>query len=110
MKTTKTENGQIEQMQTPKKNPLTQKITVTSEELVVGTDIQPGVYDVQAQENEGILVVVDEEGYGQEYYLDSDEWYDPSGFRNLLLLEGDRVSVSEEGFSAVLIPSENVYE
>lgn len=105
-----TENGQIEQMQTPKKNPLTQKITVTSEEIVVGTDIQPGVYDVQALENEGILVVVDEEGYGQEYYLDSDEWYDPSGFRNLILLEGDTVSVSEEGFSAVLIPSENIYE
>lgn len=106
----KTENGQTEQMLTPKENPMTQKITVTSEKIEVGTEIQPGVYDVQAVENEGILVVVDAEGYGQEYYLDADEWYDPSGFRNLLLLEGDRVSVSEEGFSAVLIPSGTVYE
>ena len=106
----KTENGQTEQMKTPKENPLTQEIMVTSEEIEVGTEIEPGVYDVQALENEGVLVVVDAEGYGQEYYLDSDEWYDPSDFRNLLLLEGDRVSVSEEGFSAVLIPSETVYE
>lgn len=106
----KTENGQTEQMKTPKENPLTREIMVTSEEIEVGTEIESGVYDVQALENEGILVVVDAQGYGQEYYLDSDEWYDPSGFRNLLLLEGDRVSVSEEGFSAVLIPSETVYE
>lgn len=105
-----TENGQTEQMKTPKKNPLTQDITVTLDGIEVGTDIQPGVYDVHALENEGILSVIDEEGYEQEYYLDSDEWYDPSGFRNLILLEGDTVSVSEEGFSAVLIPSENIYE
>ena len=45
-----------------------------------------------------------------EYYLDSDQWYDPAEYHNMILLEGDIIYVEPEEFSIVLIPSEEIYE
>ncbi|MGN1141926.1 MAG: hypothetical protein ACI4TF_12045, partial [Oliverpabstia sp.] len=105
-----TVNGQTDQMKIPQANPLTEQVYVSSDLLKVGKDLEAGVYDVKALENEGIFKIRDEEGYEMEYYLDSDEWYDPSEYHNMILSEGDIIYVEPEEFSIVLIPSEEIYE
>ena len=105
-----TVNGQTDQMKIPQANPLTEQVYVSSDLLKVGKDLEAGVYDVKALENEGIFKIRDEEGYEMEYYLDSDQWYDPAEYHNMILLEGDIIYVEPEEFSIVLIPSEEIYE
>ena len=78
--------------------------------MLFRSDLEAGVYDVKALENEGIFKIRDEEGYEMEYYLDSDQWYDPAEYHNMILLEGDIIYVEPEEFSIVLIPSEEIYE
>lgn len=110
--TLRTHNAQMEKQQTAEANPLTEEVQVTDQILTAGEDFEAGVYDAQILEGVGKLILTDEEGFKDNYYLYADDSYGGKIFRNLIISSGVQVCMenySTEGANIILIPSEEIF-
>ena len=96
---------------TQQENPMDISYEVESE-MEVGTDLEPGVYDVVLEEGEGDLRIQRGDEYGFSLYLSSEADYGTREFRNLNLPEGTILTLEKYGddCKVSLHPSERIYE
>lgn len=95
---------------TQQENPMDISYEVESE-MEVGTDLEPGVYDVVLEEGEGDLRIQRGDEYGFSLYLSSEADYGTREFRNLNLPEGTVLTLEEYGdvCNVSLRPSAVIY-
>ncbi|MEE1031426.1 MAG: hypothetical protein U0L12_04730 [Ruminococcus sp.] len=108
-----TENGQLQTMQEPIANPMTQVVNLTDETLLVGEDIEPGMYDAIWVSGKLTLNISRADGYEYWYELFKEEDYECTSFCNIMLQEGDTVTLetySEEEGCVLLCSSPEIFE
>lgn len=106
-------NAQIEELQVPMANTVTEPIVLKGQEIVVGDDMEPGIYDAVVTSGDADLTIVSTDGYQRWYYLCMGEEYQCPKFCNILLEEGDIVKIENYGTEeeyVILNPSPEIFE
>lgn len=106
-------NAQIEELQMPVANSLTEAVVLNGEDVIVAEDIEPGTYDAVLVSGEVEINIISPDGHQCWYNLCIEEDYACPGFNNIVLEEGDIVKMEvygEEAGCAILNPSPEIFE
>lgn len=110
------ENARTDDMEEAMDNPLTQEIQLSQDVLEAGTDFDPGMYDLEMLEGSGNILVEGVDGTTVWIILDAQNEYTEKLYRNVLLEDGMKIEIEENGdgneeenCTAVMKPSAQIY-
>lgn len=107
-----TETAQMDILEVPQENPLTEEVVLSDEPLIAGIDFEPGVYDAAAMSGRGDLFIVEDQYSESYHYLSAENSWETGSYKNIKLEEGMQVCVEaygEEECEMRLLPSEMTY-